>query len=63
MAIQDLSDASVLKLYENIRQQVAADLRLGSKHRLLGETAKREALRLEEELKRRRVPYNPISWG
>ncbi|WP_407186855.1 hypothetical protein [Bradyrhizobium centrosematis] len=63
MAIQDLSDASVLKLYENIRQQVAADLRLGSKHRLLGETAKREALRLEEELKRRRLPYTPISWG
>ncbi|MCK1357197.1 MULTISPECIES: hypothetical protein [unclassified Bradyrhizobium] len=63
MAIQDLSDASVHKLYENIRQQVAADLRLGSKHRLLGETAKREALRLEEELKRRRIPYTPISWG
>ncbi|MGY3585560.1 hypothetical protein ACVIGB_005385 [Bradyrhizobium sp. USDA 4341] len=44
MAIQDLSDTSVLKLYENIRQQVAADVRLGSKHRLLGETAKREAV-------------------
>ncbi|MDF0522813.1 hypothetical protein P0R31_36870 [Bradyrhizobium yuanmingense] len=51
MAIQDLSDASVLKLYENIRLRVAADLRLGSRHRLLGETAKREALCLEEELK------------
>ncbi|MVT54120.1 hypothetical protein GPL17_27020, partial [Bradyrhizobium yuanmingense] len=51
MAIQDLSDASVLKLYENIRLRVAADLRLGSRHRLLGETAKREALCLESFVK------------
>lgn len=58
-----ISDESVLKFYENIRQQVAADMRLRSKHRLLGEAAKREALRLEEELNRRGVPYTPISWS
>ncbi len=62
MATHALSDESILKLFENIRQQVAADRRLGSKHRLLGETAKREALRLEEELRRRGLPVTPIDW-
>ncbi|MGY3581707.1 hypothetical protein ACVIGB_000222 [Bradyrhizobium sp. USDA 4341] len=56
------SDESILKLFENIRLQVAADTRLGSKHRLLGETARREALRLEEELRRRGLPVTPIVW-
>ena len=63
MTIRDLTDASVLKLYENIRQQVHADVRLGSNHRLLGETAKRQAQRLREEIDRRGLQANPINWG
>jgi hypothetical protein len=62
MALQDLTDESILKLYESIRQQVAADSQLGSKHRLLGDTAKQQAERLREELDRRRLSFTPIDW-
>ena len=62
MSIQDLSDESVLKLYENIRQQVSADIRAGGKYRLLGETAKQQAQRLRDELSRRRLSFTPIDW-
>jgi hypothetical protein len=62
MGIENLSNDSVLHLYENIRQQVAADLELGSRHRLLGETARQQAERLREELDRRRLRYSPINW-
>jgi hypothetical protein len=62
MAIQDLSDESVLKLYESIRQQVSADIRFGSKHRLLGEAVKQQAQRLREEIDRRGLQVTPISW-
>ena len=62
MALQDLTDESILKLYESIRQQVAADVQLGSKHRLLGDTAQQQAERLREELERRRLKFTPIDW-
>ncbi|WP_024519343.1 hypothetical protein [Bradyrhizobium sp. Tv2a-2] len=62
MAIQDLSDESVLKFYENIRQQVSADMQAGGKHRLLGETARQQAQRLGDELDRRRLRFTPIDW-
>lgn len=62
MPIEDLSDESVLKLYENIRQQVFADNQVGSRHRLLGETAKQQAQRLRDELDRRRLKVSPIDW-
>ena len=56
------SDESVLRYYESIRQQVAADLanRYGSG--LLGQAAKERARRLREETERRRLPCNPIEW-
>jgi hypothetical protein len=62
MGVEELSDDSVLHLYENIREQVAADVSLGSRHRLLGEAAKRRAERLREELDRRRLRHTPIDW-
>lgn len=62
MALQDLTDESVLKLYESIRQQVAADIQLGSRYRLLGDTAKQQAQRLRDELDRRKVRFTPIDW-
>lgn len=62
MAIQDLSDASILKLYENIRQQASADTHAGSRYRLLGEAAKQQAQRLRDELDRRRLKCTPIDW-
>ena len=62
MSVQDLTNESVLKLYENIRQQVSADIHTGSKYRLLGETAKQQAQRLRDELDRRRQKFTPIDW-
>jgi hypothetical protein len=61
--LQTLSDENVLRLYDSIRDQVSADVRLGSPQRLLGETARLRAERLQDELYRRRVKYAPIVWG
>ncbi len=62
MAFENMSDQSLLMLYENIRQQVAEDIRLDSRHRLLGEAAKQRAERLRFELDYRRLHFNPIIW-
>ena len=61
--ISILADESVLRLYDSIREQVSADIRLGSRHRLLGEAAQQQAERLREELDRRGLQYTPIVWG
>ena len=63
MALEDLTDESVLKLYESIRQHVAAEVELGSRYRLLGDTAKQQAGRLRDELDRRRLRFTPIDWS
>jgi hypothetical protein len=60
--VQFLSDESVLRFYENIRQQVAADMRLESRYRLMGVSAKQQAERLREEMTRRRMRFTPIEW-
>jgi len=64
MSIENLSDHSLLKFYGNIRQQVSADLQRESLHRLMGETAKREAARLFAEIERRGLSarVKPIVW-
>jgi hypothetical protein len=36
---------------------------LGSRHRLLGETARQQEARLRAELDRRRLRFTPIVWG
>ena len=61
-SIYSLADENVLKLYESIREQVSADIRLGGRHRLMGETARLHAARLREELDRRRLRFTPIDW-
>jgi hypothetical protein len=61
--IHILADETVLKLYDSIREQASADIRLGGRHRLLGEAARQHADRFREELDRRRVRYTPIVWG
>jgi hypothetical protein len=62
MGIEILSDESLLTLYENFRQQVSADIRLGSRHRLVGEAAKRRAERLREEIARRGLQIDSLIW-
>jgi hypothetical protein len=61
-AIHRLSDESLHRLYENIRTQVNVDIRSGSPHHFLGETAKRLADRLRAEMDRRRLRFDPIEW-
>jgi len=61
--IHVLTDETVLKLFDSIHEQASADIRLGGRHRLLGEAARKHADRLREELDRRRVRYAPIVWG
>ena len=60
--IQSLTDDSVRTLYDNIRQQVAEDARLGGHHRFVGQAAKERAERLREEMTRRRLKFSPIEW-
>jgi hypothetical protein len=60
--IQHLTDESICRLYENIRDQVDADVRSGSRHRLVGETARQHAERLRAEMDRRRLRFTPILW-
>jgi hypothetical protein len=61
MGIELLSDESVLRFYENIRQQVAADLAVENRFRLMGcEAVKQRAERLRIEIDRRRLRCNPI---
>ena len=62
MGIESLSDESVLRFYEDIRQQVAADLGAGNRYRFMGEVAKQRAERLRIEIARRRLKCNPIEW-
>ena len=62
MGIEVLTDKSVLTLYENIRQQVVADIRLGDRYRLLGEAAKQQELRLRREIDRRGLGVTAIHW-
>lgn len=62
MALENLTTESVLKLYENIREQVVADTLAGTQHRLLRETAQKESDRLRAELDRRGVRFLPINW-
>jgi hypothetical protein len=62
MGIEFLSDESILRFYEDIRQQVAADLATGNRYRFAGEAARQQAERLRIEIDRRRLRCNPVEW-
>jgi len=62
MSIEKLSDESILRLYENIRAQAAADRALGGRHHLLGDTARQRAEVLREQIDRRRLRAGRIDW-
>jgi hypothetical protein len=62
MGIEFLSNESILRFYEDIRQQVAADLATGNRYRFAGEAAKQQAERLRIEIDRRRLRCSPIEW-
>jgi hypothetical protein len=60
--LQGLTDDSIRRLYNSIRDQVAKDAQSGSPHRFMGDTAKKHAERLREEMDRRRLKFTPIEW-
>ncbi len=62
MSASDLSDESLLRYYDAIREQVEADR--DSKHKLVGSDAIKEyAESLRIELHKRRLPYTAIDWS
>jgi hypothetical protein len=61
MSYEQLSDASLLYHYENIRQQAAADISNGRYH-FLGEAAKQRAEEIRREIDRRDLFALPINW-
>ena len=60
--LRRLTDESIRRLYNSIREQVAQDARSGSPHRFMGDTARQRAERLREEMDRRRLKFTPIVW-
>jgi hypothetical protein len=61
MSFEKLSDASVLRLYENIRQQADRDSSNGRYH-FLSESAKQRAEDIRREIDRRDLYASPINW-
>jgi hypothetical protein len=62
VSIESLADENLVKLYENIREQVASDSRSGGRYRFIGDSAKQQAKRLREEIDRRGLRVEPIYW-
>ena len=57
-----LTDGNVLRSYECIRDQVAADAKIDRRYRLMGVQAKERANTLLDELRRRGLVVSPIEW-
>ena len=59
---QKLSDESLLRYYESIREQVTGETLSGTAHRFMGEAMKQRSEELREELGRRRLRFRDIDW-
>jgi hypothetical protein len=55
-------DETLLRFYENVRDQVRADSQFGGKYRFAGDGVKQYADKLRDEMERRRLPFSPIDW-
>jgi hypothetical protein len=62
MRFDNTKDENLVVFYESIRQQVVADIRAGGRYRLIGDSVKRYADRLREEMDRRGLRFTPIDW-
>jgi hypothetical protein len=62
MNFENTRDENLVVYYENVRQQVVADLQAGGRYRLMGDSAKQYADRLCEEMDRRWLHFTPIDW-
>lgn len=63
MNFADSTNESLLAYYESIRRQVAADKKLGGRHRLIGANVKQYADELKSEMIRRQLSFQPIDWS
>ena len=61
MSLEKLSDESVERYYESIRQQAEAD-RAHKHHFTASPTVRERAEKLREEMVRRRLQHSPINW-
>lgn len=61
-SLESLSDETILLLHESIRRQFEADRVLKEEHRFVGNAIKERATLLEEELRHRGKPVQPIIW-
>jgi hypothetical protein len=52
----------LLAFYENVREQVQSDVRVGGLYRFADEGVKQYAEELRKEIVRRQLPVKPIDW-
>jgi hypothetical protein len=62
MRFVDTKDENLVVFYESIRQQVVADVRVGGRYRLIGDSVEQYADLLREEMDRRGLRFTPIDW-
>ena len=62
MNFANSKDETLLRFYDNVRDQVRADSQFGGKYRFMGDGVKQYAEKLREEMDRRRLRFNPINW-
>ncbi len=61
MSFEKLSDDSVMRYYESIRQQADAD-RAHKHHFTASPTVRQRAEQLHDEIIRRKLQHSPINW-
>jgi hypothetical protein len=61
MSLENLSDESVARYYESIRQQAEADRR-HKEHFTANPSVRERADKLRQEMIKRRLHHSPINW-
>ncbi len=59
-SLDRLSDESIARMYDSIRNEIAADARVPQP--LMGEAARQRAEELAAEMNRRRIRFTMIDW-
>ena len=62
MNFANSKDDTLLRFYENVRDQVEADRQFGGRYRFAGDGVKQYADELRDEMERRRLQFSPIHW-
>ena len=62
MNFANSKDETLLRFYQNVRDQVQADSQFGGKYRFAGDGVKQYADKLRDEMERRRLRFSPIDW-